>query len=98
MPEQTKPTQEERMWAVIGYLWALSIVVVLLRRNKFVHDHAKQGLLLFIGEILVFIPVFGWLIFLVSILLALVGIIKAWNGEDWKVPFIGEKWDKAVKI
>jgi len=102
MPEQTKPTQQERTLAALGYIWVLSIVILLTQKKPFVHKHAKQGVLLFVGECIVFIPIIGWflgwIVSLIAIILAIVGIIKAWNGEEWKVPFIGEWWDKTVRI
>jgi uncharacterized membrane protein len=102
MPEEIKPSQQERTMAALSYIWILSIVVLLTQKKKFVHDHAKQGLLLFVGECIVFIPIIGWLlgwiVSLIAIVLALVGIIKAWNGEEWKVPLIGEWWDRKIKI
>ena len=102
MSEGTKPSQLDRIWAAAGYLWAFSIVVLLVNKKKFVHAHAKQGLLLFFGMCIIFIPIIGWMVgwiaSLVSLILAVVGIIKAWNGEEWKVPFIGEWWDKKINI
>lgn len=96
------PSQEEKLWAALSYLGVLSIVVLLVKKEKFVHNHAKQGFLVFVGECFMFIPVinflFGWAIGLVAIILAIVGIIKAVSGEAWKVPFIGEWWDQTVKI
>jgi uncharacterized membrane protein len=49
--------------------------------------------------ILGIIPVLGWLVgILLSLALALVGLVvwvllmyKAWQGEEWEFPFIGEK-------
>ena len=102
---QTPPnavSQEEKLWATLSYLGVLSIVVLLVKKEKFIHDHAKQGFLVFVGECFMFIPVinflFGWLIGLVALILAVVGIIKAVSGETWKVPFIGEWWDQTVKM
>jgi len=70
---QTPPnavSQEEKLWATLSYLGVLSIVVLLVKKEKFIHDHAKQGFLVFVGECFMFIPVinflFGWLIGLVA--------------------------------
>jgi uncharacterized membrane protein len=97
-----KPSQEEKIWAVLSYIWVLSIVALLVRKEKFVHDHAKQGFLIFVGECFMFIPVinflFGWIIGLAAFILAIVGIIKALAGETWKIPFIGEWWDQKIKM
>ena len=103
MPEENKNiTSEQKLWAVLSYVGILSLVVLLLKKDPFAHSHAKQGFLIFAGEILMFVPVinflFGWLIGLIAFILAIVGIIKSLNGESWKVPFIGEWWDQTLKI
>lgn len=95
-------TSEQKLWAVLGYVGILSLVVLLLKKDPFVHSHAKQGFLILIGEFFMLVPIvnflFGWLISLIALILAIVGIVKSLNGESWKVPFIGEWWDQTLKI
>lgn len=96
------PTHNEKLWAALGYVWVLSIVVLIMRKEKFVHDHAKQGLMLFVGECIIFVPIIGmligWLVGLIALVCAFVGFFKALQGESWKVPILGEIWDKNIQI
>ena len=88
---------EKKVWAAAGYLWVLSLVVLAARKdNEFVRFHASQGVLLFvISVILWFIPVLGWLLNIVVAVAAIVGIIKALQGEKWELPVVGS-WAKLL--
>lgn len=81
------PSQEQKIWGVAAYLWVLSLVVLVARKNDpYVRFHANQGVLLLAL----------WVVFLLMpplqiavILIALVGIFKAFQGEEWEIPVIG---------
>lgn len=91
-------SSEDKLWGVIAYLWILAIVVLAAKRDsEFAQFHARQGLLLFIGEVLWIIPGIGWLIGLISGILAIIGLIKAAQGEYWEIPIIGQ-WAKKIKL
>lgn len=96
---QTKPInpQEKKIWAAVGYLWILSLVALAARKdNEFVRFHASQGALLFvISVVFLFIPVIGWLLNILVGVVAIVGIIKALQGEKWELPIIGG-WAKSL--
>ena len=105
MPED-KEIQEGKIFAVIAYLWILCLVPLLLKKeNKFALFHAKQGLVLFICEIALWIigiiPFLGWFISVLGSLacgiLALIGIIQALMGSYWKMPLLGDYAEK-IKI
>lgn len=103
MAEENKNiTSEQKLWGVLSYIGILSLVALFLKKDPFVHGHAKQGFLIFVGECFMLVPVinflFGWLIGLVAFVLAIIGIVKVMNGESWKVPFIGEWWDQTLKV
>lgn len=103
-----KEVEEGIVWAIIGYLGILFLVPLLAKKdNKFALYHAKQGLVLFIAEIVIwiaavilaFIPIIGWLVALVLWILLLVmfimGIVNAATGKYKALPVIGgiaEKW------
>lgn len=93
MAEAKKPLDpsEKKVWAAVGYLWILSLVALAARKdNDFVRFHASQGALLFLVSIVfMFIPVLGWLLNIVVGVAAIVGIIKALQGEKWELPIIG---------
>ncbi len=89
--QQINPS-EKKVWAAVGYLWILSLVVLAARKdNEFVRFHASQGFFLFVvSTILWFIPVIGWLLNILIGVVAIVGIIKAIQGEKWELPVVGQ--------
>ena len=100
---EDKEIQEGKIFALLAYLWILCLVPLLLKKeNKFALFHAKQGLVLFICEIALWIigiiPVLGWFISVLGSLacgiLALIGIIQALMGNYWKMPLLGDYAEK----
>jgi len=94
--------QEEKVLAAISYLPLLFLVPLFLtKKSKFTTFHAKQGLVLFIAEIVAYfigvmllvVPVIGWLIaaiiwVMLSIFL-LLGLFNGLSGHYFKMPVIG---------
>ena len=91
--------------AILSYFGILFIVPLLAAKDsKFAMFHANQGLVLFITEIILAfasgiisafnIPVIGSLISLavsvVSVVLAVLGIVNAAHGEEKELPIIGQ--------
>jgi len=105
---QKKPhedIQEDKIFALIAYLFILCIIPLLLKKeNKFVLFHAKQGLVLFIGEVAVFIvrvvPFLGPLIwnlgFLIFGFISLFGITQALMGKYTKIPVVSTIAEKII--
>ena len=88
--------------AALSYLWVLCLVPLLGKKNsKFAQFHAKQGLILFIIELIAglvaWFPFFGQLFILILIVVAVMGIVRAYNGEWWKIPFVYE-WSKKINL
>ncbi len=88
--------------AALSYFWILCLVPLLGKKDsKFAQFHAKQGLVLFIIEViggLVFwFPLFGQLLMLALVVISVMGIVKALNGEWWEIPFIYE-WSKKINL
>jgi len=98
----TKDAQENRYTALFSYIWILFLIPLLARRDsKFCQFHAKQGLVLFVIDLIAslffWIPIIGQLLMLVLAIVSIIGIIKVLNGEYWKIPYISE-WAKKIKI
>ncbi len=99
------PNKTEKVIAAIGYIWLLSLLVVIFRKSEFERFHAKQGLVLaiagFIFTIAAGIPLIGWLAsfvgMIVVILLAVSGFLHALQGEYFEVPFIS-KYARKIKL
>lgn len=94
--------EANKVIAALSYVWILFLVPLLAKRDsKFAQFHAKQGLVLFIIELIagliVWFPFFGQLIMLGLIVVAVMGIIKALNGEWWKIPYI-YNWSLKINL
>lgn len=88
------PVSNPRGLAVLSYLGALFIIPMLVGQNdSFVKFHAKQGAKLFlcwgIGSALGAIFSLGWVVTILGIYLAYVGIRNALNGREEPLPIIG---------
>jgi len=89
--EEQKDINENKLVAAIGYIWILCLVPLLLKKNsKFCQFHAKQGLVLFIIELLGMIPFVGWVLFIAAVIYSVYGIVQALDGKYWEAPIIGE--------
>lgn len=86
--------------AALSYIWALCLVTLLIApKNDYVRFHAKQGLILFAAEILsvliFWVPIVGQALFIVFVIVSLIGIYKALQGEKWKMP-IAHKYSQRI--
>ncbi|MFA6392025.1 MAG: DUF4870 domain-containing protein [Patescibacteria group bacterium] len=91
----SKDIEENKLIAAIGYIWILCLIPLLLKKDsKFAQFHGKQGLVLFIidivGWLVFWIPVIGWLFGVLILALSIIGFIKAISGEYWEMPVIGK--------
>ena len=94
------------MLAALSYLFPIIAIVVLFvepyKDEKFVKFHAVQaivvGILYLIAGAIAWIPLIGWILWIVPVVLAIMGLVKAFQGEYWEMPvaypfvrsFIGE--------
>lgn len=110
LPGVEYPSENERLAAMVSYLWILFVIPLFLaRESKFVQFHAWQGMVLTVGAHL-FLIVFGGLfhIFQMSIvatflhILVLVvyimGGVAAYTGKWLRIPLIFPISDRLRKI
>ncbi|HBP01599.1 MAG TPA: hypothetical protein DD454_05320 [Candidatus Moranbacteria bacterium] len=91
MGGESKDVQENKLWALLSYFGVLVLIPLLAKRDsKFVQFHAKQGLILFIGEFFIWIPVFGWILGIIILVLWIMGIISVLSGNMKPLPIVGE--------
>lgn len=92
MTEEKKISQDEKIWALLSYLWVLSIVVLAMKKDdSFIRFHANQGALLFAISLIGIIPGIGQIIGLIVAIFAIVGMIKAYGGEKWELPLVAKQ-------
>ncbi len=93
--------------ALISYIGVLCLIPLFVeKKDEFVKFHTQQGLALFIAEIIsgfimFLIPVIGWalgyILNVIWVILAIVGIVNVLNGKKKELPLIG-KFAKNFKI
>ena len=93
---------EENLVGTLCYLlgWLTGIFILVLERyNGFVQFHAMQSIVTFlsltvIGLLVGWIPIIGWvarsLIGLLSLILWLLLMFRAYQGEMYKLPIVGD--------
>ena len=94
-----KDVEENKVYGILAYIGILFLVPLLAApKSPFAKFHANQGCVLFIAGVAVgvvaWIPIIGWLFGMVAwvgiLVLAIMGIVSAANGEMKKLPIIGE--------
>lgn len=92
------PTSSEKFVSAIGYLGVLCIIPLLLeRKSTFAQHHGKQGLVLLIAWMILWlgniIPILGQVVWVfgsvVFIILIILGMINAFAGRLWDMPVLG---------
>lgn len=95
-------TENNKTIACLSYVWILFLVPLLGKKDSpFAQHHAKQGAVLFITEVIAslffWFPVLGQLLWLALIIVSVLGIVKALNGEKWEIPYIYD-WSKKINF
>jgi uncharacterized membrane protein len=100
---------DNKIFAIISYLWILCFVSLFAKSDsEFVKFHAKQGVVLFLAWVAVFIFSeilkiitlwrLGYIVMsignLAILVFAIMGIMHAVNGNMEKLPFIGQYANK----
>lgn len=106
MEKTPKKEEQTNIMAIISYIGPLCLVPILTKeKDEFVKFHAKQGLVLFIGEVATWI-IFGivpFLWFLANILgifwlvLSVIGIVNVVNKKKKEIPLVG-KFAEKIKF
>jgi len=96
----------QKFLAIISYLGVLSLLVMILKsKSKPVHFHVRQGVALFVAEIIctlvLAIPFLGPLIgsigWILCVFFSIIGLLKATRGKEWTIPLLGKLATK-IKI
>ena len=91
------------MAAIMSYIPILCFIPLLnMKDNKEAHFHARQGVMLFLIEVLAIIFLIDGIsrfvfkaLLIVAVALSVVGIYFALQGKNYKLPIIGDFADKA---
>jgi uncharacterized membrane protein len=89
--DQAKDIEDNKLWAILGYFGVLCLLPLLAKKeSKFAQFHAKQGLVMLVGEFFVWVPVFGWLLGIAIFFLWIMGVYRALTGSMQPLPIVGE--------
>ena len=100
---EKKDIEKNKSISILSYIGILCLVPLLAQKDsKFAQYHAKQGLVLFIAEVITgiigVIPVIGWIISLIGwiiwLILSITGIMNVVNGKKKLIPLIGKFGEK----
>ena len=89
---------------LLGFITGI-IFYVIEKDNKFVRFHAMQSIITFgalfvLNMVLAFIPVIGWILMpiisIAALILWIVLMVKAYQGENYKLPIIGDLAEKQI--
>lgn len=105
---KTSTGMQANVAALLSYLAGFItgiIFYVIEKDNKFVRFHAMQSIIAFgalfvLNMVLAFIPFVGWVLMpivsIVSLVLWILLMIKAYQGESFKLPIAGDMAEKQV--
>lgn len=91
----------DKVFGILSYIGILVLIPLMVGKSQFSKFHANQGLILFIVEVVVLgigmlIPgirivfaIIGGVFELACLLMAILGIVNAVNGETKELPIIG---------
>lgn len=89
-PALARDAEEHKDLAALGYIWILSVFVYVMRKESpFIRFHARQGIVLFVASIVVWVvPVVGKLLELIVLGLAVLGFLSAAQGQYRALPLV----------
>ena len=102
MAKKTSVEMDENVAGLLCYVlgWISGLVFFLIeKKSKFVRFHALQSIIVFgiltIASVLLgWVPVLGWIIWVLTVVLWIVLMIKAYQGEKFKLPWAGNLAEK----
>lgn len=84
--------EKGKTMAIVSYLGLIGIVIALAtdgKKNEFTRFHMNQSLPLALAFVLSWIPFLGWIVAIAALVLWVMGIINAANGEMKRLPVVG---------
>lgn len=100
--EEQKMIEEGKTAAIFGYIPFLCFIpLIKMKDNPFALKHGKQGLILFLIEIIAVVfllpkisDLFWTAVLILCLVFVLLGILYVLQGKTWKIPYIGDLAEK----
>jgi len=84
---------------LVGAGWLSGLIIYMLEKeNRFVKFHAMQSLVIGVAEVILYIIAAIPVIWIAALVIRIIIIMKANNGEYYKFPWLGEMSDKWTKM
>ena len=110
MPDQIKTSSgmDQNVAGLLCYVagWITGLIFFLIEKeNRFVRFHAMQSIITFgsltvLFMVLGFIPIVGWMLMpilaILQLILWIVLMVKAYQGQLFKLPVIGDMAEKNI--
>lgn len=98
-PAKPDDARKKRFVAALSYVYILFVIPLLMAKgDKFLEHHVKQGIALFVVEVLLgLVPVIGWAADLGLAVVAFYGAFMAWSGTYWELPVLA-KYAKRIRL
>lgn len=105
----TSSVEEGKTMAIIAYITIFGLIIAFImnndKKNSFTSYHIRQSLGLGITALALglvnYIPFIGWILGMVGTILLIIlwvmGLMSALNGEEKPVPVLGEKYQEWLK-
>jgi len=93
-PGQSNPNTTAALTYLAGWITGL-VFLLTEKENDYIRFHAAQSLLTFgLLNVIVFVPVFGWMLMPivapVSLVLWILLVVQAYQGKRFKLPVVGD--------
>ena len=87
--------------AIIAHLWWIGWIIALIMNNSNKTElgsfYIRQTLGIFLVSLLSFIPIIGWVIGLITVVLWILSFIGAISGNQKTMPIFGDKFQELFK-
>ena len=98
VPSSQPTVNNDVLMGILAYLGILVIIPLIVDKSPFVKFHVKQGLVLFIIEIIISALGFGFYAFwglinllnLLVLILVIIGIVNVVNRKQQELPVVGQ--------
>ena len=94
---------DPKLAGLLCYIWIVGLVFLIISKDKFVRFHALQSVILgvafaVVSSVVMFIPIvnfFSWILWPLYMVLIIIMMIKAYAGEKYKLPIVGDFAEKS---
>ena len=87
--EEIKFTEANKVMAIVSCIPLVGLILMFVEKDDlFVKYHGAQFTLVGVLQFLAWVPIIGWLMALLSLVLIVVGMIKCSKGERFDIPVL----------